>query len=111
MEQPGGDCNDANATAYPMALEVCGNGVDDDCDGRVDEACNVCSTGAMCAVNESCSQHALIAPSRLSARGLIAAGGDLAGAQERRPPPAPRPDRPASGCGPARCTGHSLGAG
>jgi hypothetical protein len=55
MEQPGGDCNDANAAVYPMALEVCGTGVDEDCDGLVDEACNVCSTGNMCSVNESCS--------------------------------------------------------
>ena len=55
MEQPGGDCNDAAATVYPMALEVCGNAVDDDCDGLVDEACNVCAMGSMCVVNESCS--------------------------------------------------------
>jgi hypothetical protein len=55
MDQPGGDCNDANATAYPMAPEICGNSVDDDCDGLVDEGCAVCSMGASCPVNESCS--------------------------------------------------------
>jgi hypothetical protein len=55
MEQPGGDCDDANASVHPMALEVCGNGIDDDCDGLVDEGCNVCSMGAMCAPIERCS--------------------------------------------------------
>jgi hypothetical protein len=30
------DCNDANAAVYPGATEVC-NGVDDDCDGQIDE--------------------------------------------------------------------------
>jgi large repetitive protein len=41
-EQPAGyvlystDCNDANAFVYPGATEVC-NGVDDDCEGTVDE--------------------------------------------------------------------------
>ncbi|GMV43579.1 MAG: hypothetical protein AMXMBFR64_52950 [Myxococcales bacterium] len=32
----GGDCNDNAASAYPGAGEVC-NGIDDDCDGAVDE--------------------------------------------------------------------------
>ena len=32
----GGDCNDEHPRAYPFALEVC-NGIDDDCDGAVDE--------------------------------------------------------------------------
>ena len=30
------DCNDSNAAVYPGAAEVC-NGIDDDCDGQVDE--------------------------------------------------------------------------
>ena len=32
----GGDCNDASSAIHPGAAEIC-NGVDDDCDGHVDE--------------------------------------------------------------------------
>ena len=31
------DCNDANPLINPRAAEVCGNGIDDDCDGIADE--------------------------------------------------------------------------
>ncbi len=31
------DCNDGNASVYPGAVEVCGNGIDDNCNGQVDE--------------------------------------------------------------------------
>ena len=33
------DCNDANTAVHPGATETCGNRVDDDCDGQVDEGC------------------------------------------------------------------------
>ena len=31
------DCRDDNAGVHPGAPEVCGNGIDDDCNGAVDD--------------------------------------------------------------------------
>jgi hypothetical protein len=33
------DCNDANAAVNPAEAELCGNGIDDNCNGQVDEGC------------------------------------------------------------------------
>jgi hypothetical protein len=33
------DCRDDNASVHPGAAEVCGNGLDDDCNGLVDDGC------------------------------------------------------------------------
>ncbi len=38
-----GDCNDSNAAVHPGASEICGDGVDNDCDGLTDGA----DTGAI----------------------------------------------------------------
>ena len=36
---PETDCDDSNPAVNPGVKEVCGNGVDDDCDGETDEGC------------------------------------------------------------------------
>lgn len=33
------DCDDENAAVHPSQVEVCGNAMDDNCDGEVDEGC------------------------------------------------------------------------
>ena len=56
----GGDCNDADPRIHPSAVEVCGNGIDDDCDGYVDEFCGAPFTIAAVADRPGDEGHAVI---------------------------------------------------
>ncbi|NMB75173.1 MAG: hypothetical protein GYA21_08590 [Myxococcales bacterium] len=48
------DCDDADASINPGAAEICGDRLDNDCDGFVDEGCGVCVSDADCAAGQSC---------------------------------------------------------
>ncbi len=43
----GNDCDDGNANVNPGAAEVCGDGVDNDCDGGIDEGCGEIETSKL----------------------------------------------------------------
>ena len=33
------ECDDTNPAVHPGAPEICGNGIDDNCNGQIDEGC------------------------------------------------------------------------
>lgn len=52
--RPTGDCDDSRKDVHPNGVEVCANGMDDDCDGKRDDRddeCNTCSVGQRACAN------------------------------------------------------------
>jgi hypothetical protein len=55
----GGDCNDMNVRIHPHQTEEC-NGVDDDCDGTIDEGATAACNGAFAGTTGECLNGACV---------------------------------------------------
>ena len=47
------DCNDTNSSVNPGAVEICGNNIDDNCNGQIDEGCNTANLPKISIANTS----------------------------------------------------------
>jgi hypothetical protein len=52
----GGDCDDTNASVFPGALEDCLNGIDNDCDGLIDNVSGACDAPGYADLTGPCAQ-------------------------------------------------------
>ncbi len=59
----GGDCDDEDGAAFPGAPEVC-DGVDNGCDGGVDEACQPAASGELSTIDANSTLYAPFASSQ-----------------------------------------------
>ena len=69
------DCNDADATSYPGAVELC-DGLDNDCDEEIDEASPDAITGFRDSDGDGVGDDAVTEVACQLSEGFVAAGGD-----------------------------------
>jgi hypothetical protein len=74
------DCNDANPAVHPGAPEVCGDGLDNDCNGVVDGGCAVAGRYVSAVIGSDLNPGTAQAPFKTIAKGIAAAVA-LGGAQ------------------------------